>query len=423
VEALLPVGPQTVTGEAFEGACPASPDALTEGPAWVSDGVFARILPHRTTQIHLAMRRRADAHVVVDFPEEGSAGAVACGGGFTCALTVEGAALCWGSNTVGQTGTSNLPWPPILLPTPVTELSLPARAIAAGGSHACTILDDAASYCWGFGEVGQVGAPLADWTERPLRVENLPEARAIALGEAHSCAITPADGVSCWGWNVHGQIGDGTFDNRYVATPVPGLAAVEALAMGYSHSCALLADGTVRCWGSNASGQLGDGSPLDSPTPTAVLDLEGVVALAAGLDHTCAALASGAVHCWGGNGHGQLGDGTLVPHDEPAPVVGLPAPALTLRAFGQGTCAVLSDDSVWCWGKNGGGRLGGGDAENLTVPTEVDGLPPAIDVSVGADHACAVGTTGILSCWGANGSGQLGDGSTTPHELPEPVAL
>ncbi|HVU05220.1 MAG TPA: hypothetical protein VHE30_25905 [Polyangiaceae bacterium] len=422
LDVRLPIGPQTIAGEALEETCPASPDQVQGEPTWKSDPVFVRILAGVVKTIHLTMHKKGDTHVEVDFDTEGRGAAVSSGTDFTCALADDGAAYCWGANGVGQTGTGSPQNVQLLVPTPVSGLPAPARALAAGGGHACTVLDDGTAYCWGFGEWGQIGAPVADWTEVPLLVEGLPPARDVALGGDHSCAITAVDDVYCWGLNSSGQIGDGTMDNRGSAVPVPELADIRALALGGAHSCAVLDDRSVKCWGSNSAGQLGHGG-ADSATPCSVPGPSGIVALAAGRAHTCAVDGDGVVSCWGANGHGQLGDGSSTDRGTPAEVSALPAPAVSVRAHGDTTCAVLSDDSAWCWGENAGGQVGDGSTTDRWAPTAVTGLGASQDVSPGRNHTCALGATGVVSCWGQNSMGQLGDGTTTAHLAPAPATF
>ena len=78
---------------------------------------------------------------------------------------------------------------------------------------------------------------------------------------------------------------------------------------------------------------------------------------------------------------------------------------------------LLDDFSVKCWGLNLDGELGIGDTANRGGDGPLgDALPPVplgdaavSGISAGAKHTCAVqGPT--VKCWGANGSGQLGVG-------------
>ena len=74
-----------------------------------------------------------------------------------------------------------------------------------------------------------------------------------------------------------------------------------------------------------------------------------------GYDNSCLLTGSGAVDCWGRNDEGQLGTGsetTTAPMGilTPVPVVGLPLPATTVYASRLGTCALLNNGALWCWG-------------------------------------------------------------------------
>ncbi len=67
--------------------------------------------------------------------------------------------------------------------------------------------------------------------------------------------------------------------------------------------------------------------------------------------------------CWGSNSNGQLGDGTTTDRHAPVQVTGLPAKATQVAAGGRHTCALLTDGTVWCWGKGGNGELGNGSTQ------------------------------------------------------------
>src|SRR5438445_12866630 len=85
-----------------------------------------------------------------------------------------------------------------------------------------------------------------------------------------------------------------------------------------------------------------------------------------------------------------------------------PAGAVTLPVLAAGgghSCAIMADQSVWCWGQNTTGQLGNGTTADSTVPVQVGGLPPAIAVAGGHDHTCAIDTGHQAWCWGANAFG------------------
>lgn len=94
---------------------------------------------------------------------------------------------------------------------------------------------------------------------------------------------------------------------------------------------------------------------------------------------------------------------------------------LSLAAGANHTCAVQSDGTLWCWGKNGTGQLGVGDTKNRYVLTQVGADRDWMNVTGGAEHTCAIrekNNLRTLWCWGDNAYGQLGDGSDQRKTSP-----
>src|SRR4029079_9581953 len=94
------------------------------------------------------------------------------------------------------------------------------------------------------------------------------------------------------------------------------------------HTCSLLADGTIRCWGTNYVGQLGDSTTAGlSQKPKARQGIANAIGLAVGGFHNCALLSDRTVKCWGRNQDGQVGNG-----DNTTDVSAPGSPALGTRA-------------------------------------------------------------------------------------------
>ena len=268
-----------------------------------------------------------------------------------------------------------------------------AKAIAMGYSHACLILDDSTTKCWGDNDYGQLGLSNMSWIENNVVDRRIPlsndlptvnlgtnrTAKALALGEHHSCALLDDDSVRCWGRSNVGQLGTGVKFNRDRPTDMgDNLGAVDlgfgqtarAIAAGYEHTCAILAsDSSVKCWGSNSFGQLGIGDNLNRGNgkgqmgdflPTVDLGTgRSAVSITAGSEHTCVILDNGSVKCWGDNSNGQLGIGDKVSRGDDWNEMGDNLPAVdigagrTAKAISTGsghTCALLDDSSIKCWG-------------------------------------------------------------------------
>lgn len=115
-------------------------------------------------------------------------------------------------------------------------------------------------------------------------------------------------------------------------------------------TCALYLDGSVKCRGFNQS--LIQGTALNQYHDLHVITglSSGVTDLSSGGIHFCALMSDQTVRCWGEGSNGQLGGGgtadssTLI---TPA-ISGVTQIALTERS----SCALKTDGTIWCWGKN-----------------------------------------------------------------------
>src|SRR4051812_7745233 len=133
---------------------------------------------------------------------------------------------------------------------------------------------------------------------------------AIAGGGFHGCILGPNGTIRCAGANSWGQLGNGGFANASTPVPVSGITTALSVGAGIEHTCSLLADGTLRCWGTNYVGQLGNNSAGGlSEVPRPVQGISGAIALAVGGFHNCALLSDRTVKCWGRNQDGQVGNG------------------------------------------------------------------------------------------------------------------
>lgn len=146
----------------------------------------------------------------------------------------------------------------------------------------------------------------------------------------------------------------------------------------------------------------------------------GVASVAGGGRFACAVLTDGTVRCWGRNQRGQLGDGTTTDRLGAVPVTGLTGVA-SLGLGGSHACAVLTDGTVKCWGWNAYGQLGLGTIVDQATPTSVPGLANVAKVTAGERHTCAVLADGSMRCWGYNGNGRLGDNTATDRLSPVTV--
>ena len=354
-----------------------------------------------------------------------------CGDG----IVIAGAEQCDDGNAISGDGCSaDCNWEP--------------TALAAGDVGTCALAEKIGVVkCWGGNSYGQLG--LGDVRPRgvmPGEIAALPaiqlgtdrKAKAISSGDGMNCALLDNGSIKCWGLNTSGELGIGVGSNRgddanemgdmLPSVKLLGTATATNISAGFEHACAV-ANGGVQCWGSGVSGQLGQGDELTHPEPVSIHDFGKVssVSTSAGGAFGCELLQNGNVICWGYNRDGQLSFSNdpqfYSVGDAPGEMDGLfPVgfSPLTVKAVAPGkasVCAILSDDSVRCWGDGESGQLGTGDRDpHGTIPYTIGSVAPvelgtgrkAKAITSGALHVCVLLDDATVKCWGDNRYGQLG---------------
>ena len=258
-----------------------------------------------------------------------------------CVVLDNGEAKCWGRNLLGYSGTPSLAdETPLEAGRDIPAIDLgsgrTARQVAAADRAACALLDNGGVKCWGYGLYGELG--YADRVTEAGIFENsmgdyLPlvdfgtdrTAKKIIHDSDCFCAILDDDSLKCWGWRncALGQNNDQDIHDPSTVDPINLGESRTALDIASSTGvmCVILDDGTVRCWGSGLFGAQGAGDTVrrgsDSSTPllsAPLVDLgTGRTAkqITMGEYFGCALLDNDSVKCWGRNGMGQLGQGDI----------------------------------------------------------------------------------------------------------------
>jgi len=307
------------------------------------------------------------------------------------------------------------------------------QTLHAGSQHECVQLTDNTVSCWGLNLGSQLGEPASGGPHpNPVPISELLDETAVLDIEDANCAIKKNGTLWCWGNNFDGELGIGTvFNVQAVPMEVTTLGnTVTAVGTMSGHTCAF-AGGKTYCWGENSNGQLGFdlGDGIDYPLPqeaTALTDT--MVSFVGSSGHTCALTDQGAVWCWGRSGDGRLGfpvnpdNSNLAPDHPPGLDTGVTA---ITQQYLHG-CAIKTDKTLWCWGYNLDGQLGDPTFSGVSrsTPTQVVGLGAEVeDVSAGGEHTCALKTDGTVWCWGRNNEGQLGLGSVDFSKHPSPAQV
>jgi alpha-tubulin suppressor-like RCC1 family protein len=157
---------------------------------------------------------------------------LAGGYGHTCGVTAAGAVYCWGANGRGQLGATSAQTCPgqadavatdACSLTPLAVAQLPtAHVVGAGYTHTCALTVAGAAYCWGENTYAQLGNGTSADSPRPVAVAGGLVLAGLSSGYYHSCGITTGGIAWCWGQGVHGELGDGTTQTRTTPVRVAG---------------------------------------------------------------------------------------------------------------------------------------------------------------------------------------------------------
>ena len=188
----------------------------------------------------------------------------------------------------------------------------------------------------------------------------------------------------------------------YCDNSCPPVATKVAISAASEAGCLLLSNGTVECWTGGTLEYPSAGGPATFMAPTYALATvslpKAAIDIAAGTGVTATT----------SNAQGEFV--TYEPYD----------------------CAVLTDNTVWCWGDNYFGTLGDGTDTCSVPPSTPKASPPvqvmtsmsplgsspllATRVVANGNEACAITTAGGVACWGQDYFGELGDPSVYPNQ-------
>jgi hypothetical protein len=252
-------------------------------------------------------------------------------GGALCALAEDGTARCWRYTSyeglLGVASSEGIPQG-----SPVTvEGGLRFTSLDVGMSNVCGVVEDGATYCWGYNHALQISFDPSIGLERiPRAVTTAPTSFAsITNLQLHTCALATDGRAFCWGLTQRGRLGrtdletvdcpgvsDGTTGQPAPCygrpVEVAGGRQFSAIVTGSHHACAIDAGGHLYCWGSGTWGELGNGHSGVANWTGAPVRVAGSLrfrAVTAGQFFTCAVATNDATYCWGTNQLGQLGAG------------------------------------------------------------------------------------------------------------------
>lgn len=131
---------------------------------------------------------------------------VAVGNWHSCGISLEGAAWCWGEGSLIGDGTGNTQSNPVAVAGGLTFATTGA-ALTAGQENSCALTVTGAAYCWGHNDVGQIGDGTSTARPTPVAVSGGLSFASISVGVFHTCGTTTDALAYCWGIDANGQLG------------------------------------------------------------------------------------------------------------------------------------------------------------------------------------------------------------------------
>jgi alpha-tubulin suppressor-like RCC1 family protein len=311
---------------------------------------------------------------------------------FKCALTDVGNLYCWGGAGDGVlgNGTNDDLLIPTLIKMSGALLGKTIKSFEIGENFVCAIASDDLAYCWGSDSQGQLGGNTGNDSDEPIAVDRTgvlsgKKINSLTIYSETVCAIADDLKAYCWGEGFDGQLGDGVSPSSDVPVAVSTAGVlnnktIKKISIMDTMVCAIASDDLMYCWGDNTSGQLGDGTTNFSPVPVAV-DMSGVLSGKTIKDFTsnnyttCAIASDDKVYCWGYGADGSLGDGNSVNSLVPVAVDSTGALSgkkiVEIKSSYASICAMDDGEEVYCWGDGDTGEVGNGLNNFTVVPVKL----------------------------------------------------
>jgi hypothetical protein len=136
---------------------------------------------------------------------------IAAGGSTTCGVTEQGSAYCWGRNADGALGTDPGSLAASAVPTLVRGNGVFA-SIDTGGGRTCAVTVEGAAHCWGAYPVPNK-SPRESYARFEYHYWTVPGALfgAVTAGAYSSCGMDTAGRLRCWLSHLDGLMGNGAY--------------------------------------------------------------------------------------------------------------------------------------------------------------------------------------------------------------------
>lgn len=376
---------------------------------------------------------------------------VAAGSGQTLAIRQDNTLWAWGDGRCGALGlgSTTARSSPVQVGTSLWTLVCTVSGFGSASSATIAIRQDGTLWAWGqacMGLLGQ-GSSTPDRSSPVQICSGLTFCWATVSTRA-AAAITTGGTLYTWGCQSYGVLGLG-----YTNTGGPRLAPVTnfggttwkqiTFANCSFSTHAVRPDGTLWVWG--RYGALAGAASGCRSSPVQVTSLSGccITDVTRGFTYRARGFAiqsQGTLWAWSNNFCGALGLNSTfstTPSQRPTTVGGNAAGSA--GPFQIGTClwsavvvlapclfstsgiiALRQDRTLWAWGDNSFGRLGLGNTNGVSSPTQIGACSWA-SISGSRNHVMGILCTGALFTWGCNNGGALGQNSFVNFSSPVAV--
>jgi hypothetical protein len=336
-------------------------------------------------------------------------------------------------------------------PSAVATGALFATQVSAGFSHTTAIDIAGKLYTWGAGSIGQLGINSITPRSAPIQIGFDKTWKSVSAGWDTNLAIDFTETLFTWGKNDFGQLGDNTIINRSSPVQITSMSLanlsspIQVGSSNYSFVCtgnnttaALSSTNKLFVWGLGTTGQLGTGVTFSRSSPVQISTNSYNLVNAGGTHTTFVPNYSPQLILGTGlNTSGQLGLFDIISRSSPTQIgasttkfnspvtvstgnyssyyVSSPTQVgssswTSVSAGGTHTLGVRYDNTLWAWGYNANGQLGGSSTINRSSPVQI-GTSSWSQVSAGDNHNIIAKSDGTINTFGLNSFGQLGDGT------------
>jgi alpha-tubulin suppressor-like RCC1 family protein len=270
---------------------------------------------------------------------------LSCGFSHYIALTRDNKIYCWGNNSLGQLGNSDIE----------DYFELVIESINFWRHNITFSLNKNIFYFDKYESKGNKNKEPKGLLENEIIVD-------VKCGFGHSLAKTKDGKLYAWGYNVNGQIGNGS-GNVFQKEPIliNGFKdQIIKISCGFHHSMALTKDGNVYSWGNNSWGQLGNGNTHNSNVPNLIEFRDSynnkieIKDISCGRRHSLLLTTAGDIYAFGDNEFGQLGNKNNVQQLLPEKLIHLKKFDKIKTNFDKNISVALSKDIIYFWGECAG---------------------------------------------------------------------